>query len=226
MELVSKPLTGMTALLTSGPTFEPIDPVRYIGNRSSGKQGFAIAEALAAQGASVTVVSGPCALPDPQGCRVVRVETAREMLEACQAAGAVDIAVCVAAVADYHVSDVAGSKIRKEDSRAPIINLVENPDILKWIAQVSQPRPRIVVGFAGETEKVLERALNKRINKSCDFIIGNNVSPEAGTFGSENNQVWFIDDDGPQEWPKMSKREVSERLVTRIIAFLRAPVLA
>lgn len=219
-------LSGLSALVTSGPTYEPIDPVRFIGNRSSGKQGFAVAEALAAEGASVLVVSGPCSLPDPAGCRTIRIQSAREMLDACKAAIPADIAVCVAAVADYHVAEVSDVKIRKEDNEAPVLTLIENPDILKWIGQSSEPRPRIVVGFAGETERVLERAQQKRLRKGCDFIVGNDVSTGTEAFGGDYNQMFFVGENGVEDWPRLSKREIAERIVDRIATFVRTDVEA
>ncbi|MCA3504627.1 MAG: hypothetical protein IOD05_15540 [Rhodobacter sp.] len=214
----SKGLAGLTALVTSGPTFEPIDPVRYIGNRSSGKQGFAIAAELARQGASVTVVTGPTTEPPPADCCVVRVETAQQLLDSCKAVGAVDIAVCVAAVADYRVDHAADRKIRKEDTGAVTLHLIQNPDTLKWVGWEMTPRPKLVVGFAGETEKVLERATAKRVSKGCDWILGNDVSPAAGAFGAEDNTIIFVSEAGPETWPRMSKVEIARKLVDRAAA--------
>ncbi|HEX2525126.1 MAG TPA: bifunctional phosphopantothenoylcysteine decarboxylase/phosphopantothenate--cysteine ligase CoaBC [Geminicoccus sp.] len=217
-----RPLAGLRALVTSGPTREPIDPVRFIMNHSSGKQGHAIAGELAAAGADVILVSGPVSLPDPPGVRVVRVETAREMLAACQAALPIDVAVCAAAVADWRPAHTPEQKIKKEaGAAAPVLQLVENPDILSTISAAGPQRPRLVIGFAAETENVVAQATRKRARKNCDWILGNDVSPSAGTFGGDSNQVTLVTGDGPPEpWPATSKREVARRLALRIAGAL------
>ncbi len=215
----SRPLQGLRALVTSGPTHEPIDPVRYIANRSSGKQGHAIAASLAAAGAEVVLVSGPTAQPDPAGVQVVRIETARQMLAACQAALPADIAICAAAVADWRVATEAGEKLKKENGAGPpSLSFAENPDILATLSGMSQGRPGLVVGFAAETEKVIEHAIAKRRRKGCDWIVANDVSPATGTFGGDNNSVTLISDGEPESWPPLSKAEVATRLVQRIAA--------
>lgn len=222
-----KPLAGRTALVTSGPTHEPIDPVRYIANRSSGKQGHAIAAALADLGASVTLVSGPVTLPDPAGVRVVRVESARDMLAACQAAlpadGVLDVAVCAAAVADWGV-DVAPQKLKKQDGAAPpAIALRPNPDILATLSATGPRRPRLVVGFAAETETVIDHAVAKRARKGCDWICANDVSSATGTFGGDRNTVHLIRADGVESWPDLPKTDVAARLARRVAETLTSP---
>jgi phosphopantothenoylcysteine decarboxylase / phosphopantothenate---cysteine ligase len=212
-------LAGRRALVTSGPTFEPIDPVRFIGNRSSGKQGHAIAAALAARGAETVLVSGPSHEPDPAGVRIVRVETAREMLAACEAALPVEIAVCAAAVADWRVADAAGHKLKKAGT-PPVLNLVENPDILASLSRPGELRPRLVVGFAAETERVVEHARTKLGRKGCDWILANDVSPGTGIFGGERNIVHLVGPDSVEAWPELSKIAVAERLAERIAAAL------
>ncbi|MCE2576639.1 bifunctional phosphopantothenoylcysteine decarboxylase/phosphopantothenate--cysteine ligase CoaBC [Komagataeibacter sp. FNDCR2] len=217
------PLTGRTALVTAGPTHEPVDPVRYLANRSSGVQGYAIASALAAAGAEVTLVSGPTTLPDPPGVRTVRVETAREMQAACTAALPCDIAVCAAAVADWHVIP-APQKIKKTTPDAvPTLKLVPNPDILATLSQPSPMRPRLVVGFAAETEHVAEHAGAKRLRKGCDWIVANDVSPATGIMGGTENEIMLIDATGCEHWPRMDKTQVARRLVARIAIFLHTP---
>ena len=207
------PLAGRKALVTSGPTYEPIDPVRFIGNRSSGKQGHAIAAALADLGAEVTLVSGPVSLPDPDGVRVVKVETAREMEAACKAALPADIAVCAAAVADWRVSDVAPQKLKKQaGAEAPALHFVQNPDILAGLGALGASRPRLLVGFAAETEKLVEHAQAKLAAKKCDLIVANDVSAGTGTFGGDANRVWLVEKDKVTEWPPLSKRDVAARL--------------
>ncbi|MFC3265781.1 phosphopantothenoylcysteine decarboxylase [Camelimonas abortus] len=211
------PLAGMRVLVTSGPTHEPIDPVRYIANRSSGRQGHAIAAAAAQAGARVTLVSGPVNLPDPPGVRVVKVETAREMLQAVEAALPADAAVFTAAVADWRVAGAAGEKIKKTaDGAPPALALVENPDILAAVSQMASGRPKLVVGFAAETEKVLEHAKAKLARKGCDWIVANDVSPESGVMGGERNTVHLVTAEGVEDWPTMNKDEVARRLVARI----------
>lgn len=220
-------LAGRRAIVTSGPTHEPIDPVRYIANRSSGKQGHAIAAALRRLGAAVTLVTGPTHEPDPPGVTVVRVETAADMLAACTAALPADVAVCAAAVADWRVAQPAERKIKKAaKGRPPALSLAENPDILATLSVKGDRRPRLVVGFAAETEEVVENARDKRSRKGCDWIVANDVSAAAGTFGGDENRVHLITADGPQAtetWPAMSKRAVAERLAERIVVALEAP---
>ncbi|RCK35374.1 bifunctional phosphopantothenoylcysteine decarboxylase/phosphopantothenate synthase [Thalassospira xiamenensis] len=215
-----KPLAGRKAVVTSGPTHEPIDPVRYIANRSSGKQGHAIAAALAVAGADVTLVSGPVSLPDPTGVKVVRIETARQMLDAVQAALPADIAVCAAAVADWRVAAEAGQKLKKDGSGViPDLKLSENPDILATISQKGPKRPDLVVGFAAETENVIEHARAKRARKGCDWILANDVAPGTGTFGGDHNEVFLIsgaDGASDEVWPRQGKAGVARALVQRI----------
>ncbi|MDF2096082.1 bifunctional phosphopantothenoylcysteine decarboxylase/phosphopantothenate--cysteine ligase CoaBC [Aquibaculum arenosum] len=212
----SKPLQGFSALVTSGPTHEPIDPVRYIANRSSGRQGHAIAEALAAAGAQTLLVSGPVTLPDPPGVEVVHVESAQEMLEACMAALPVDIAVCAAAVADWRVAGLSEQKLKKEAGRLPELTLAENPDILATLSKAEGNRPRLLIGFAAETEQVASHAAAKRQRKGCDWILANDVGPDSGTFGGSDNQITLIDEQGAEAWPKLDKQAVARRLVERI----------
>lgn len=220
--LAAGPLRGRKALVTSGPTFEPIDPVRFIGNRSSGKQGHAIAAALARLGADVTLVSGPVALPPPAGVTVVPVETAREMLGACLGRLPVDVAVCAAAVADWTVSNAAREKRKKEPGQPPpAIELAPNPDILATLSEPGSARPRLVVGFAAETETVVEHARAKRERKGCDWIVANDVSPAAATFGGDFNAVHLITAAGVEDWPRIAKTDVAERLAWRIADALR-----
>ena len=209
------PLAGRSALVTSGPTREPIDPVRFIANRSSGKQGHAIATALSRLGAQTTLVSGPTVLADPTAVTVIHVETAREMSAACQTALPVDVAVCAAAVADWRVSDTAANKLKKNGGVAKL-DLTENPDILQSLAQSGNKRPELLIGFAAETEDLVARATEKRLNKGCDWIIANDVSAEAGTFDGDDNMVHWIDGKDVEAWPKMSKDDVAMRLATRI----------
>ncbi|MDR7028268.1 bifunctional phosphopantothenoylcysteine decarboxylase/phosphopantothenate--cysteine ligase CoaBC [Rhizobium rosettiformans] len=207
-----KPLAGMTAVVTSGPTHEPIDPVRYIANRSSGKQGHAIAAALARLGAEVTLVSGPVTIPDPAGVRTLHVERAEEMRDAVLGALPADIAVMVAAVADWRVASSAGQKIKKQPGEAPPpLELTENPDILKTVGHHAQ-RPRLVVGFAAETQNVEENGRSKLERKGADLIVANDVSPETGIMGGDRNRVKLISRDGVEGWPDLSKDEVAERL--------------
>ncbi|HTH16215.1 MAG TPA: bifunctional phosphopantothenoylcysteine decarboxylase/phosphopantothenate--cysteine ligase CoaBC [Magnetospirillum sp.] len=220
--LSAGPLKGVKALVTSGPTFEPIDPVRFIGNRSSGKQGHAIASALARLGADVTLVTGPVALPDPAGVTTVHVETAREMLGACLGKLPVDVAVCAAAVADWTVSNATKEKRKKEPGAPPpAIELAPNPDILATLSEKGGARPRLVVGFAAETEKVLEHARAKLERKGCDWIVANDVSPVTGTFGGDFNAVTLITRAAPEPWPRIAKADVAERLAWRIADALK-----
>ncbi|MBC2771465.1 bifunctional phosphopantothenoylcysteine decarboxylase/phosphopantothenate--cysteine ligase CoaBC [Rhizobium sp. AQ_MP] len=207
-----KPLAGMKAVVTSGPTHEPIDPVRYIANRSSGKQGHAIAAALARLGADVTLVSGPVTIADPAGVQTRHVERAEEMRNAVLSALPADIAVMVAAVADWRVASSAEQKIKKQPGEAPPpLQLAENPDILKTVGQHAQ-RPRLVVGFAAETEDVEENGRKKLERKGADLIVANDVSPETGIMGGDRNRVKLISRDGVEAWPDLSKEEVAERL--------------
>jgi len=216
-----KPLAGKKAVVTSGPTHEPIDPVRYIANRSSGKQGHAIAEALASAGADVTLVTGPVTLPDPAGVKVVRIETAREMLGAVQAALPADIAVCAAAVADWRTADEAGQKLKKDGSGViPDLKLSENPDILASISKAGPMRPGLVIGFAAETENVTDHARAKRARKGCDWILANDVAPATGTFGGDDNEICLIsgdDETSDERWERQSKTGVARALSARII---------
>jgi phosphopantothenoylcysteine decarboxylase/phosphopantothenate--cysteine ligase len=215
-----QPLAGKRVVVTTGPTHEPIDPVRYIANRSSGKQGWAIARAAAAAGAEVVLVSGPTGLPEPAGVAVVRVETARQMLEAVSKALPADVAICAAAVADWRTASEAGEKIKKGSGKAtPRLELVENPDILRTISKAGPKRPGLVIGFAAETENVLPNAIKKRASKGCDWIVANDVSPETGVFGGDRNRVHIITATGQEGWPDMAKHEVAEALVSRIARF-------
>ncbi|MEP4377950.1 MAG: bifunctional phosphopantothenoylcysteine decarboxylase/phosphopantothenate--cysteine ligase CoaBC [Alphaproteobacteria bacterium] len=212
----SAPLSGRRALVTSGPTHEPIDPVRYIANRSSGRQGHAIAAALAGRGAETTLVSGPTSLPDPPGVTVVRVESARDMLAACEAALPADVAVCAAAVADWRVARMANEKLKKNGAGPPALEMAENPDILASLAAAANTRPGLVIGFAAETEQVVEHARAKRERKGCDWILANDVSPETGTFGGADNTIHLVSAEGVEDWPRMSKTDVANRLADRI----------
>jgi phosphopantothenoylcysteine decarboxylase/phosphopantothenate--cysteine ligase len=214
-------LAGRHALVTAGPTHEPIDAVRYIANRSSGRQGFAIAASLARLGARVTLVSGPVALADPPGVATRRVETATEMLSACLDALPADVAVCTAAVADWRVTAPAPNKLKKS-AGPPALALVANPDILATLSAPGPSRPALVVGFAAETEQVREHAAAKRIAKGCDWIVANDVGPQSGVMGGERNQVHIFDEAGEEAWPDMPKEEVAARLAKRIAAVVPA----
>jgi phosphopantothenoylcysteine decarboxylase/phosphopantothenate--cysteine ligase len=209
-------LAGRRALVTSGPTREPIDPVRYLSNHSSGKQGHAIAAALSALGADTVLVSGPTLEPPPFGVRLVRVETAMEMLAACETALPVDVAVMAAAVADWRVEAVAANKLKKGGQGPPVLRLTENPDILASIARHGNDRPALVVGFAAETDDIVGNARKKRVAKDCDWILANDVSPGTATFGGDRNTIHLVDADGVEDWPAMTKREVAARLAGRI----------
>lgn len=209
----------LTALVTSGPTHEPIDPVRYIGNRSSGKQGHAIAAALARRGVAVTLVTGPVALPDPKGVRVEHVKTAEAMLRESLAALPVDVVVCAAAVADWRVSHVYEQKLKKSDHLPPILSLTETQDILKTIAHHEHLRPRLVIGFAAETNHVVEYAKAKRVNKGADWILANRVSEDEG-FEADHNTITLVSKEGEYPWPTMSKRDIAEHLADRILEYL------
>jgi phosphopantothenoylcysteine decarboxylase/phosphopantothenate--cysteine ligase len=217
------PLSGRRALVTSGPTHEPIDPVRYIGNRSSGRQGHAIAAALASRGAETMLVAGPTAEPDPPGVTVRHVETAEQMLESCRAALPADVAVCAAAVADWKVDNPAGQKLKKGRGKPPIVELAPNPDILATLSAAGNNRPRLVIGFAAETERIVENATAKRIAKGCDWIVANDVSGDTGTFGGKHNTVHLISASGTEHWPTLSKADVAERLADRIVQHFAAP---
>ncbi|WP_322095981.1 bifunctional phosphopantothenoylcysteine decarboxylase/phosphopantothenate--cysteine ligase CoaBC [Pelagibius litoralis] len=213
------PLSGLRALVTSGPTHEPIDPVRYIANRSSGRQGHAIATALARQGAETTLVSGPSQLPDPPGLKTLHVQTAEEMLAACQTSLPVEIAVCAAAVADWRSAAPAQQKMKKNGAPAAL-ELTANPDILAELSKAGSLRPSLVIGFAAETENVVAQAREKLARKGCDWILANDVAPESGTFGGENNQINLIRAEGVEPWPQMTKVAVAERLCREIAATL------
>ncbi|WP_312166361.1 bifunctional phosphopantothenoylcysteine decarboxylase/phosphopantothenate--cysteine ligase CoaBC [Phenylobacterium sp.] len=210
----ARPLAGKRAIVTAGPTAEPIDPVRVLTNRSSGKQGFAIAKALADLGAEVTLVAGPVAVPTPVGVRRVDIETAREMLAACEAALPADIAVCVAAVSDWRPENAAGTKMKKGADGPPAITLVENPDILATLSK-SAARPRLVVGFAAETNDVETYAKAKLARKGCDWIVANDVSV-AGTMGGDDNAVSIVTKDGVERWERTAKSEVARKLAARM----------
>ncbi len=214
--LADGPLKGRHILVTSGPTHEPIDPVRYIANRSSGAQGTAIAKALAALGADVTFVTGPADVPPPMGVTVVQVQTAQEMLAAVQAAGQPDAAVFAAAVADWRVANAGNSKIKKDGSGLPQLTFAENPDILATVSQMSKGRPKLVVGFAAETDDVIAHATAKRLRKQCDWIVANDVSPETGIMGGSENAITLITETGAESWPRMSKDAVAATLAQRI----------
>lgn len=213
----NKPLTGRHVIVTSGPTHEPIDPVRYIANRSSGQQGHAIAAALARLGARVTLVRGPVAIPDPAGVITIAVETAAEMLAACHAALPADAAICAAAVADWRVETPMLRKIKKQPgSPPPSLALTANPDILATLAAAGPNRPRLVIGFAAETNDVQANATSKRTRKNADWIVANDVSPETGIMGGPNNQVTLITESGAESWPSLPKSDVAERLALRV----------
>jgi phosphopantothenoylcysteine decarboxylase / phosphopantothenate---cysteine ligase len=210
------PLSGKRVLVTSGPTHEPIDPVRFIANRSSGKQGHAIAAAAAAAGAAVTLVSGPVEVPDPPGVTVVKVETARQMLEAVEKALPADVAVFAAAVADWRVEQASSSKIKKQEGRPQQLGLIENPDILATIAHRKTGRPSLVIGFAAETDDVVANAKAKLRRKGCDWILANDVSPETGIMGGDSNTVHLVSAEGVESWPPQSKDDVARNLVDHV----------
>lgn len=215
------PLAGRHVIVTSGPTQEPIDPVRYIANRSSGAQGTAIAAALRDLGATVTFVTGPATVPPPSGVTLVRVETARQMADAVAAALPAEVAVFAAAVADWRVANAAGRKMKKDGSgRAPALEFAENPDILATVAKMHDGRPRLVVGFAAETDDVIANATAKRGRKGCDWIVANDVSPATGIMGGTENAVTLVTADGAESWPRMGKDAVARRLAERIAAAL------
>lgn len=216
LALSNGPLKGKHILVTSGPTHEPIDPVRYIANRSSGAQGTAIAKALAALGADVTFVTGPADVPPPTGVRVVKVQTAAAMLKAVQDAPHADAAVFAAAVADWRVANAGPSKIKKDGNGLPTLEFAENPDILATVAQLKNGRPALVVGFAAETDDVIANATAKRLRKGCDWIVANDVSPETGIMGGSENAVTLISGQGAETWPRMGKNDVATRLAQKI----------
>jgi phosphopantothenoylcysteine decarboxylase / phosphopantothenate---cysteine ligase len=218
MSAEAKPLAGKKILITAGPTREPIDPVRYISNHSSGKQGYALAEAAQRLGAEVTLISGPVSLPKPWGVTFIQVETADQMLAACEKSLPVDVAICAAAVADWKVAARADSKIKKDKSGLPpALTFVENPDILQTLS-VAKNRPHLVVGFAAETENLLDNAKAKRAKKKCDLIIANDVGKEV--FGTNTNTVHVVSKTGVESWPKLSKAEVATRLLKLIAGLL------
>jgi phosphopantothenoylcysteine decarboxylase/phosphopantothenate--cysteine ligase len=216
----SVPLAGKRVLITAGPTHEPIDPVRYIANRSSGKQGFAIAAAAQAAGADVTLISGPVDLDDPAGVTVKHVESAREMLHQAKAALPVDIAIFAAAVADWRVASEGEQKLKKTSAGMPPLQLVENPDILATISGLQDTRPRLVIGFAAETENLIDNAKTKLRRKGCDWIVANDVSPATGIMGGDRNTVHLLTRDGAEisvdSWPAMTKEQVAAALVARV----------
>jgi phosphopantothenoylcysteine decarboxylase/phosphopantothenate--cysteine ligase len=214
-----RPLSGRHVIVTAGPTIEPLDPVRFLSNRSSGKQGFAIAGALSERGARVTLVSGPVALPDPSGVRTIRIETASEMLAACEAALPADAVVCVAAVADWRPETVAERKIKKAKSGPAPITLAENPDILAALATRHADRPRLVIGFAAETHDIEAHASAKLKKKGCDWIVANDVSGDV--MGGSENEVSIVRADGVERWPRMGKDAVARRLAAEIARALK-----
>jgi phosphopantothenoylcysteine decarboxylase / phosphopantothenate---cysteine ligase len=213
-------LAGKRILVTSGPTVEPIDPVRFIANRSSGKQGHAIAAAAAAAGADVVLVSGPVNQANPAGAAVVKVETARQMLQAVEKALPADAAIFAAAVADWRTESASGRKIKKQQDQVPTLKLIENPDILSTIAHRKSGRPRLVIGFAAETDDVIANARAKLAKKGCDWIIANDVSVESGVMGGDTNTVHLVTASGVESWPTQVKDEVARMLVERIAAAL------
>ena len=217
---VGKSLSGRHVLVTSGPTHEPIDPVRYIANRSSGKQGHAIASAAAAAGAQVTLVSGPVHIADPAGVRMINVASARDMLQAVEGALPADAAVFAAAVADWRVAEAGQEKIKKSKSGAPAFSLVENPDILATIARRNSQRPKLVIGFAAETENVIDHAKAKLKRKGCDWIVANDVSPQTGVMGGDRNTVHIVTASGVESWPPQGKDEVARMLIARVASAL------
>ena len=215
------PLKGKHILVTSGPTHEPIDPVRYIANRSSGAQGTAIAKALAALGADVTFVTGPADVPPPNGVRVVKVQTAAEMLTAVMEAPASDAAIFAAAVADWRVADAGPSKIKKDGNGLPTLEFAENPDILATVSKLKKGRPGLVIGFAAETDDVIANATAKRLRKGCDWIVANDVSPATGIMGGTENDVTLITADGTEDWPRMGKDAVAQRLAQKLVEAIK-----
>ncbi len=220
---IDLPLAGRRALVTSGPTHEPIDPVRYIANHSSGKQGHAVASALALLGAKTTLICGPVALADPAGVETVHVKSAVDMLKACELALPVDIAVCAAAVADWGIAEKVDHKIKKSEDDKQVINLKKNPDILAALAKRDDnKRPALVVGFAAETEDVVENAIDKRIRKGCDWILANDVSESKGIFGGEDNELHLVQATSVENWVRMSKVAAARTIADRVAAFFKA----
>lgn len=216
-------LTGRRVLITSGPTHEPLDPVRYIANRSSGKQGHALAKAAAVLGAEVILVSGPVALPDPEGVTVIKVETAHEMLAAVQGALPADIAICAAAVADWRAADEAPHKLKKQNQGSETtLKLVQNPDILATLAKQGDKRPRLVIGFAAETQDLIANATAKRRSKGADWIVANDVWPGTGAMGGDRTEIHLVTPSGVEDWPPMSKDEMAARLLTRAAGALHS----
>ena len=213
-------LQGKRVLVTSGPTHEPIDPVRYIANRSSGAQGTAIARALVSEGADVVFVTGPADVPPPAGVDVIKVNTARDMLDACEGALPVDAAVFAAAVADWRVASASDRKLKKSKDGLPVLTFEENPDILRHVSQLDRGRPDLVIGFAAETDDVVANAVAKRERKGCDWIVANDVSPDTGIMGGTENAVVLITPEGAENWPRMSKDDVARQLVDRIATHL------
>jgi phosphopantothenoylcysteine decarboxylase/phosphopantothenate--cysteine ligase len=211
-----KLLAGRRLLITSGPTHEPIDPVRYLANRSSGKQGHAIAAAAAQAGAQVTLVSGPVNLPDPSGAKTLRVTTARDMLAAVEKSLPADVAIFAAAVADWGIAAPGEQKIKKAKGGLQSLALTENPDILATVAHLKASRPKLVVGFAAETENVIEHAKAKLRSKGCDWIVANDVSPQSGVMGGDRNTVHLVTDNGVESWPSQSKDDVARALIIRV----------
>jgi phosphopantothenoylcysteine decarboxylase / phosphopantothenate---cysteine ligase len=217
---VGATLAGKRVIVTSGPTHEPIDPVRYIANRSSGKQGHAIAAAAAAAGAEVILVSGPVNLPDPAGLSVIKIDTARQMFEAVEQSLPADVAIFAAAVADWRAENPSARKIKKEPDRTPRLALTENPDILSSIAHRKAGRPRLVIGFAAETDEVVANARAKLARKGCDWIVANDVSPASGVMGGDINTVHLVTAESVESWPPQGKDEVACKLIARIAAAL------
>lgn len=215
-QLRAGPLAGKRIIVTSGPTHEPIDPVRYIANRSSGAQGTSIARALTALGADVTFITGPADVAPPQGVSVVKIETAQQMHDAVMASLPADGAIFAAAVADWRVTSQSSSKIKKTKEGLPTLSFAENPDILAAVSQLETGRPGLVVGFAAETDDVIANATAKRLRKGCDWIVANDVSPETGIMGGSENAVTVISDTGAEEWTRMSKEDVAKRLAQRV----------
>lgn len=219
----AKPLSGKSVLITAGPTREPIDPVRYISNHSSGKQGYALAERALAMGATVTLVSGPVDLPAPLGVKLIKVETAREMLAAVMATAKIDLAICAAAVADWRVENPARHKLKKEQSATPPqLQFSANPDILKTLSEAGPKRPAVVVGFAAETENVIENAKRKLKNKGCDLIVANDVSEGTGIFGGDRNLVHLVSATGVEDLPEQRKADVAARILDAATKLLGA----
>ncbi|MBM3519301.1 MAG: bifunctional phosphopantothenoylcysteine decarboxylase/phosphopantothenate--cysteine ligase CoaBC [Alphaproteobacteria bacterium] len=217
-----KPLAGRKILITAGPTREPIDPVRFLSNHSSGKQGYALAEAAVALGAETILVSGPVNLAIPPGASMVPVETAEQMLKACEGELPCDIAIFAAAVADWRVASVVAEKIKKSAGKVPSLAMTENPDVLRTIAGLVGRRPRLVVGFAAETEKVIDHARAKLLAKGCDLIVANDVTAAGKVFGGDRNRVHLVSAAGVESWPDMTKREVADRLMRKLAADLAA----